>query len=261
MKTVHKLLGIFISLALLLSISGCSKKHVYHVKYATDSIKKVAERVVEVIDEYLDYNIDMDEMMEQLDALYERIGGDYEKFDFEEEAIDHSIAFELHMLANYAKYHTDEEILESRDIIAANSGLATTGSIIQKTYSVYDDDNLLKQLDLSLDGASYISLEYSDDSYDIFIRFDVSHGYSAELVQVFFDTLIQNTGESDTQVLAGIEYYEQPMAYISFYRENGEEHINMVYRDLTEDDKSNSEEDKIWSVSDIITFLDFDISK
>lgn len=256
MKKTYKLIIVILLVALLLN--GCVASSSYKIKYAENSrVTKAAEKAVESIDLYFDYEIDTDELQNRLLDIYERLGGDYTKFEDEE----HTIVFEIHMLSNFIDQYSPDKILELRDIIAANSGLKVTGTLFTET-DISDWDGLLEKYTFDDAGMSKLFVyKNSDGSTTIDAYYDYSHNFTGLQVQIFFEYISAQIDHDDS-VSAIIEYYGQAIAYMDLVKENGEYRIRFSRLDYAE---KHPDEPYVsyptYPLGEISGLLDFHISK
>lgn len=218
--------AILLMFALLISSFGCSAgKYVFVVSYAGGTVKQAGGRAVEIVDNYLSFQIDKDEMQTALSEISTRIG-DYTGYDDEPERI---VVSNIQSLAEYSHMDSDDEIAEMRDIIAVNCGMKETGRIFdmkktsefEQEYAEYlvgmedDKEKVIEKYNIDTTGMSYCgSFKGSDGTVIADAVFDFSYGYSPEAVSRFF-TALQSEEKGVPDAIAYIKYYEQLVASIS----------------------------------------------
>lgn len=220
--------AILLMFALLVSSFGCSAgkgKYVFVVSCAGDTVKQAGARAVEIIDSYLSFKVEKDEMKAELASISKRLG-DCTGYDNEPERI---VVRNIQFLAKYSDMDSDDEITEMRDIIAVNCGMKETGRIFdmkktsefEQEYAEYlvgmedDKEKVIEKYNIDTAGMSYFgSFKGSDGTVLVDATFDFSFGYSPEAVSRFF-TALQSEEKGAPTANAYIEYYEQSVADIS----------------------------------------------
>ena len=242
-------------------LCGCSSNPSYKVQCAkSSSVVKVAENAIEIIDRYLDYKISVEEMQDQLIPLYQRLGGDYKDYDISEQEQEHTIAYNLCMISDFANRYSDEEILLRRDTIAANAGISVSGTVFQNT-DIFDEDDMLEKFDLRLEGISDLRIFKKDDGrYMVSAAFDFSHGFTSTNVQEYFEKMSQHSDDCSS-VTAEIQYYGQRIAWISMPTDGNHQQVQTLRVDQPIDVSNSNKTDNTYEISDIPEFLDFSISK
>lgn len=218
--------AILVMFAILVSSFGCSAgKYVFVVSCAGDTVKQAGARAVEIVDSYLSFKVEKDEMKAELASISKRLG-DYTGYDNEPEFI---VVSNIQSLAKYSDMDSDDEITEMRDIIAVNCGMKETGRIFdmkktsefEQEYAEYlvgmedDKEKVIEKYNIDTAGMSYFrSFKGSDGTVLVDATFDFSYGYSPEAVSRFF-TALQSEGKGAPTANVGIKYYEQSVADIS----------------------------------------------
>ena len=218
--------AILLMFALLISSFGCSAgKYVFVVSCAGDTVKQAGARAVEIVDSYLSFKVEKDEMKAELASISKRLG-DYTGYDNEPERI---VVRNIEFLSEFSHMDSDDEITEMRDIIAVNCGMKETGRIFdmkktsefEQEYAEYlvgmedDKEKVIEKYNIDTAGMSYFgSFKGSDGTVLVDATFDFSCGYSPEAVSRFF-TALQSEEKGAPTANAYIEYYEQSVAYIS----------------------------------------------
>lgn len=73
--------GFLLIVSTIITLCGCGgSNHVYKVKYASGPVKQAGEKAVEIIDQYLAYDITKEEMAASLLEISDRIG-DYTEYE------------------------------------------------------------------------------------------------------------------------------------------------------------------------------------
>lgn len=228
MKKIIKYTGaIMLMFAFLISLFGCSSgKYVFDVAYAGDTVKQAGERAVEIVDNYLSFQIEKEEMMSSLSSISERLG-DYSDYDRDPDRI---AVDRIGDLSEFSHMYSDDEITKIRDIIAVNCGMQETGRIFDmgktsKYNSEYaeilagmedDKEKVIDKYSLDTTGMSSLRSSKRDDgTVDVYATFDYSYGYSPESVSRFLAALQDEAGKGTISALASIEFYEQSVASIS----------------------------------------------
>lgn len=219
--------AILLMFALLVSSFGCSAgKYVFVVSYAGDTVKQAGARAVEIVDSYLSFKVEKDEMKAELASISKRLG-DYTGYDNEPERI---VVRNIESLAGFSHMNSDDEITEMRDIIAVNCGMKETGRIFdmkktsefEQEYTEYlvgtedDKEKVIEKYNIDTTGMSSLrSFKGSDGAVLVDATFDYSYGYSPDSVSHFLSALQNEVGNGTISVLAFIEFYEQSVASIS----------------------------------------------
>ena len=225
-KFAKCMVGFLLIVSTIITLCGCGgSKHVYKVKYASGPVKQAGEKAVEIIDQYLAYDITKEEMAASLLEISGRIG-DYT--EYESLSPERNISFQIGIVANHANQHTDIEILEARDVIAVNCGLQETGEVFKKKdeadleelgyFEELDEDRekYIKKYNINTDGISRF-WSYKSESGEVIIEatFDYSYGYSPELLIKLMELLLPEVEDGKLSVNADIDYYEQDIARVS----------------------------------------------
>lgn len=239
-KFAKCMVGFLLIVATIITLCGCgASKHVYQVKYASGPVKQAGEKAIDVIDQYLAYDITKEEMAASLLEISGRIG-DYTEYESFTPEIN--ISFQIDMIANYADHYSDIEILEARDVIAVNCGLQETGEVFKKKDEAYLDDSekYIEKYKINMDGISrFWSNKHEDGHVIVDATFDYSYGYSPELMIEFIELLLPEVEDGNLFVISDIEYYEQDIASVQIGKSPSEElsaEINWLYRLDDEDD-------------------------
>ena len=243
-KPICAAIAIIIAMCIL---AGCSGGSNYKVEYATQqNVKKGAEQAISAMDRYLNYAISEDELKYTMDEIHELVGDTY---DYDYGTPEHIIAGAVYDLV-WAKSYYDAFVSERRDIIAANTGAETTGTVY-KTAEINDRVAVLN-FDYPTDGLSDLST-WDDDYFaplTIFASFDVSHGYSPEGVMRFFEAVEDGISAPEYEVIGNIGYYGQTAAYVTLTVDSEGSKVMMYLSTATEVDDSSQ-----FAISDIARFL------
>lgn len=239
-KFAKCMVGFVLIVATIITLCGCgASKHVYQVKYASGTVKQAGEKAVEVIDQYLAYNITKTIMAASLAEISGRIGN-YE--EYESLSPEHEIAHKIFMIANFADHYSDIEILQARDLIAVNCGLQETGEVFTKIDEMYldDDEKYIEKYKINMDGMSgFRSYKNEDGNVFVTATFDYSYGYSPELMIGFIELLLPEVEDGNLGIDADIEYYDKTIARVHIGKSHSGELYAVVYWWYKLDDKDD----------------------
>lgn len=217
-KIIKYTSAIILMFAFLISSFGCSSgKYVFDVAYAGDTVKQAGERAVEIVDNYLSFQIEKEEMMSSLSSIATRLG-DYSDYDRKPDRI---AVNKIGYLSTFSSMYSDDEIAEMRDVIAVNCGLQETGRIFDMGKSSEfeidtDKEKIIDKYSLDTTGMSSLWSSKSDNgTVYVDATFDYSYGYSPESVLRYFSVLHDDKEKGTIDVLASIKFYEQSVASIS----------------------------------------------
>lgn len=149
-----------------------------------DNVLKVAEKSIEILDDYLDLETTKEETNELISALEDRMetmeGVSYHDYEYDDP--NYVVLYEISQIYFNLNYGTDTELTASRDIIAFHSGIKllkkSTHSITP--YEPYDFTEAEEKAILEKVGVVGLPATYAD-AYSgdrISVSFDAMYGIS-----------------------------------------------------------------------------------
>ncbi len=218
-----------------------------------DNVLKVAEKTIEILDDYLDLEITKEEASELLIALEERMetmeGVGYSDYEYDDPnyVVLHEIS-RLWFNLNY-QYETDRELIASRDIIAFHSGIKllknSTHSITP--YEPYDFTEAEEKAILEKAGviglpATFAYASTGDNYTHISVEFDAMYGITVSDYCQYASEILEKASalgegcyvsvrlaEYGVSVVYATIYQEIPAAYLKEAPENADFYA-YVYR-------------------------------
>lgn len=169
-------------LAALLLITGCSTQSAnkkWKPQHVSDNIKPYAEKALEVIDQYLAFEISLKEFSASIEELHNRLDWD----DCEENnSADTAVCSILSGLYFHSDAFTDNTLRMYRDILCFQLGKGTSGEqyLPPKNIQTYEPqgDHLVDILKLKSFPVSDVSVHISQNSQPLLVMmtFDLMNG-------------------------------------------------------------------------------------
>ena len=241
-----RLLAFITSAALLLCLAACgAKTPKWEPERASAEIAPYARRAIEIIDEYLDFELSSDEAEKEFRELHVRmIPLDISEDDSGYNVADQRIDYYVDWLARLSiKYRTDAELREYRDIFTFQIGEKVSG----KTYTARkstpsgSDDKLSQYIDIENTPFDFATINQTADYCFVTLSFDTRNGFTAQDIQNSIGSAFNSAGKEDSKsfnITAYIYCYDQPAACISVHSNDGS--FMGAVRELGATDKENS---------------------
>ena len=207
---------------LLSACSGSSNKWMPDV--ASEETIKYGEKALEVIEQYLNLDLDADEVDNEIEELHRRL----RHIDLEEDSDKYNKAdiVIIETIESYAdfgvKYKSDTELKQVADILRVQIGKKTSGKKYDPTEFRYGEDGeTLKQfLNMESSTAIYSSVDVGDEIYMISLSYDAMYGTTTKEVTSSIMTILDNAKKQNLSVShlwVTFHYYKQDVFTISIY--------------------------------------------
>ena len=264
---MRKRLIAFISCAVLLLCTAACGSGVAKWKpaRASDEIAPYARRAIEIIDEYLDFEMSADEAEKELRELHVRmIPLNISEGDSGYNVADQKIDYYIDWLTMFSmSNHTDAELREYRDILAFQIGEKVSG----KTYTALKstptgtENKLSQYIDLENTPFDVGTINQTADYCFVTLSFDTRNGVTAQDIQKSIESAFNSAGKEDSisfNITVYIYCYDQPAVCISVHSNDGS--FMGAVRELGAADKENNsailhEFDSIYGLSKAVAVV------
>ena len=134
---MKKLACVLLIVSTIFLLLACSKGEKAKLPELDDDVKLIAEKVIDIIDRYLDMSISYDDAAKELLELEKRMEmKNVSEENYDSESIEQAEVRQIESLLlkwKVATFSDDIEIQELRDIIAYPAGIAVTGRVYDYT--------------------------------------------------------------------------------------------------------------------------------
>lgn len=187
---MKRLFLFLVCVLMLVSLAACgreSNKNVVPVCRTNENVSKVANKAVEILDDYLNLATNLDDTNTLLFDLHERMqtmdGTDYTEYEYSDP--NYIVLSRIDFCIPIREGDLDSEIEEARDIIAFNAGIAplkqSHGPILFQPDSSVEtsEKEIMDKLGVIGLPATSCFIIVDDNNYiSIFITFDTMYGVS-----------------------------------------------------------------------------------
>lgn len=242
---MKRILLIFTCLTLLISLVACGSSD-KNLCRTNENVTKVAKKVVEILDGYLNLTLSLDEANASLSDMQERMetmdGVDYTEYEYSDP--NYIVLYKIGLCIPIRSWDTDSEIESMRDIIAFNAGIPLLKeSHAQSPYEPFDFiENSEKKImnDVGVIGlpASSCIVTEGDDYIVIYVSFDAMYGVTiSEFCNYVFDIFERATSLYDKKITIHFDFLEYENRVVDGeMHESGEECTGRLYVDNLEED-------------------------
>lgn len=207
-----------ISLILAMLLLGCSSEDTWKPEEASKEIRPYIERAIEIIDNYLSFDISQEDAKKAFTELSNRISSlNITEIDSGYSDADKSIAYEIKSLT-YGN-RTDLEYHQSRDILSFQIGKDVSGKAypVEKESDIFEDEPVHQSIkEFDAPASRCLTGELSNNALLISIDFDAINGIKPSDVLSYTNTLIDITSEiiatspdSKFDIWIDYQYYSQ----------------------------------------------------
>lgn len=242
---MKRILLIFTCLTLLISLVACGGSDKIICR-TNENVTKVAQKVVEILDGYLNLTLSLDEANESLSDLQERMetmdGVDYEDYDYNDP--NYIVLRQIEMCSTIYKWDTDSELEAARDIIAFNAGIQLLKES-HKAAPFEPSDYIEKREKEIMNDAGLVGLPVSschvieyDDNIVITLSFDAMYGIGvSDFCDYIFEIFTKATALYGNNVSLHADLEEYKNGIISVSMHSGESEFNgIIYMLSAEED-------------------------
>lgn len=171
------------------------------IRRTNNSVTKVAEKAVNILDAYINLDITREEANEKFSELKDRAekmdGTDYEDYDLNDP--NQIVLWEIAWIAPIDDWDRDADIIKSRDIIAYHAGLPlmeeisdrSSGMSLADDVTAADYETAVEFMDDYPYGAGRIA--YDGDHAVISANFDLQNGVSVDDFCQFSERMIEKS--------------------------------------------------------------------
>lgn len=192
------------------------KKDIWKPDVASEDVEPYAEQAIKIIDQYLNFEIDDNEVDEKISSIYSRIS----KLNIEDNTrkyngADETILSKIELLNEYnIKYQSDIQLQQTQDILRIQIGKKAKEDVYNyRDFSFCrNEDDLCGFIDFDSIPANSISIFESDEGYTaILLFFDYMYGISPQNVLKHIEDLFSIATNEGVKVsiTAYYGYYEQ----------------------------------------------------
>lgn len=237
---MKKLVACIIVAALV--CAGCgSNSDKWVQENASEDVRPYAEQAINIIDEYLAFEISSEEATKSFSELYKRISsldisGTNSDYNDQDLIISHSIRM---LSIGQINSRSDIELYEYRDTIAFQIVKPTSGKVYEANRNVFNyiynedgdliddpdaEENLSKFLSISSVPFSSASADEDLGYWHISIYFDAKNGVGVSSIQKYIKniyTRFRLKGLTTASVTVHYEKYEQPVFSIHLSIDDG----------------------------------------
>lgn len=220
-----RLIAFITSVTLLFCLAACGiGTPEWEPVRASEDVEPYARRAIEIIDEYLAFEITADEAEKAFRELHVRIiplniSDDDSEYNKADRIIDDCIDT-LAMLS--IKNRSDAELNEYKDIFAFQIG----EKVSKKTYTAPQhvfsekEEELSQYIDIEKIHFDLASIHQSADSCFIYFVFDTRNGFTEQDITQILESAFSNTEKTISKSFSFTVYiqcYDQPAVCISIY--------------------------------------------
>lgn len=232
-----------ISLAILLSLVGCSSNSSWQAEKASSEVIPYAKRAIEIIDNYLNFVYTVDELedaFEELDGRIDLLDITYDSKIYN--SADYIINSCITSLS-YGHPKTDSKYREFRDLLAFQISEEVSGKVYQapRNDQSTEEDALKEIINVNVTPFDYGDIHYFNNYVLISLSFDSRHGVSiadlGDYTQKLLDKLSQLNLTSAT-IHVRYNSYDQSIFYLALQTSS-----NLFYGEVFRND---SVSDNAW---------------
>ena len=233
---MKKLLTLFLTICITVSISACGEEEKETLRYipaTTNEMQAIGAKVVDTIDRYLSLDLTEEKATDEVSELYRRIAkmSDDERGYTEEDKYssdNYSLRREIEYVKSGAFSQSYQELKQSRDIIAFLSGVDVSGTVFEPAQIVSGDYFGIEEI---LDTTGIYDMPFSsvffyelgtDKELSMTVTFDIMNGVTPESFGEYCSEIIKSLDSNGlfiSDLSISLSQYDQRILSLDFWND------------------------------------------